>query len=179
MNTQQQNQSLFPTLTTQRLLLRKLEINDAPEIFNLRSDDRVNEYLDRPKAANLTVAREFIEMIAAATDQNKSFYWAISLREKHKLIGTICLWNVDIENSTIEIGYEMMPAHQGKGLVQEALQAVIEYAFKTLGFKTIVACPIAANEKSTKLLEKNGFITDGIKKAGGEMVYSLKSPLSE
>jgi [ribosomal protein S5]-alanine N-acetyltransferase len=179
MDIQQQNQPLFPTLITDRLLLRKLETNDTPEIFNLRSDDRVNEYLDRPKAASLTAAKAFIEMITTMIDQNKSFYWAISLKESHKLIGTICLWNIDTGNLTIETGYEMMPAHQGKGLMQEALLAVIDFAFKTLRFKTIVACPIAANERSVKLLERNGFITDGVKAAGGELVYSLKSPLSK
>ncbi len=176
MNAQQQNQSLFPALTTQRLLLRKLEINDAPEIFSLRSDSRVNEYLDRPETTSLTEAKAFIEMITAGVDQNKNFYWAISLKADHKLIGTICLWNIDIENATIEVGYELLPAHQGKGLMHEALLKVIDYVFKTLAFKTIVAYTNAANKKSIKLLERNGFIANGIKEAGGEMIYALKSP---
>lgn len=179
MNTQQQNQPLFPVLKTKRLLLRKLDINDAPEIFSLRSDDRVNKYLDRPKATSLAEAKAFIERITTAIDQNNSFYWAISFKEDHKLIGTICLWNIDRENSTIEIGYEMMPAHQGKGLVQEALLKVIDYTFNTLVFKTIFAYPIAANEKSTRLLERNGFTTESKKEAGKEMIYSLQSPLSK
>lgn len=177
MNTEQQDRHLFPTLTTPRLLLRKLEINDAPEIFSLRSDDRVNQYLDRPKAANLAAAKEFIETITTGIEQNKCFYWAISLKNDPELIGTICLWNGDKEHAMIETGYELLPVYQGKGLMQEALLEIIKYAFKTLDVKTIIACPVAANEKSVRLLERNGFIANGINE-GNELVYSLKSPVT-
>src|SRR5665213_2420913 len=145
MNKENQNPGLFPLLATDRLILRKLEMNDADELLKLRSDESVNKYLDRPKSITFNETLEFINKIETALSKNESFYWAISLKDNSKLIGAICLWNLDKENSRAEIGYELLPVYQGKGLMQEALSKIIEFGFQTLGFKTIVAYPNAYN----------------------------------
>jgi ribosomal-protein-alanine N-acetyltransferase len=181
---QQQNPSQFPVLLTEWLILRRLVPSDAPEILKLRSDERVNQYIDRPKTTKLHEAEDFINKIEAGINKNESFYWAISFKDDIKLIGTICLWNIDNGNATIEIGYELHPDYQGKGLMQQALLKVIEYGFQTLQFKTIVAYPNAANERSVKLLKKNNFQRDLVledefyKKEfpAKEVIYSLKKP---
>ena len=183
-----QNQGLapFPLLTTDRLILRKLEMDDAGELLKLRSDESVNKYLERPKSTTINEVIEFINKIETGISKNESFYWAISLKNESKLIGTICLWNLDKENSRAEVGYELLPAYQGKGLMQEALSKIIEYAFQTLGFKTITAYPDSANERSVRILEKNNFrrdktLEDEYYREGGsvnEVIYSLKSKTS-
>ena len=53
----------FPVITTQRLILRKLNIKDAKEIMMLRSDEQVNKFIDRPKSIDLNEAKKFIEKI--------------------------------------------------------------------------------------------------------------------
>ena len=111
----------FPRLTTQRLLLRKLTIKDAKEIMILRSDEQVNKFLDRPKSGNITDAEKFIEKINNGIDNNQSIYWVITLTNSDALIGTICLWNISSESDNAEIGYELHPDFQGKGLMQEAI----------------------------------------------------------
>ncbi len=179
---QQQNLSQFLVLTTERLILKRLVLDDAPEILKLRSDERVNKYLDRPKTTTLNEAEDFINKIENSINKNESFYWAISLKDNIKLIGTICLWNIDNENATIEIGYELHPDYQGIGLMQEALLKVVEYAFQILKLKTIVAYPNAANERSVRLLEKNNFQRDPAlegefyknEPSAKEIIYSLK-----
>src|SRR6266481_3917752 len=93
----EQNMLPFPTLTTGRLILRRLMMDDAAEIAMLRSDERVNQYLDRPKTSTFSEAVEFINKIDKGLKNNESYYWAISIKDEHKLIGTICLWNIDIE----------------------------------------------------------------------------------
>ena len=173
--------SQFPVLTTERLILRRLELNDAAEITKLRSDERVNQYLDRPKTTTIDDAVEFINKIINGIKKEGSYYWIICLRDNSKLAGTICLWNIDKENSRAEVGYELLPASQGKGLAQEALSEIIDYALNVLKFKTIVAYPHAANERSTKLLEKNNFKRDAAleeefyktEPAAKEVIYSL------
>ncbi len=181
---QQQNLSQFPTLTTERLILRRLGLDDAPEILKLRSDERVNQYLDRPITTTHNEAEDFINKIEAGINKNGWFYWAISLKDDIKLIGTICLWNIDNENATIEIGYELHPDYQGMGLMQQALLKVVEYGFQILEFKTIVAYPNSANERSVRLLEKNNFRRDPVledefyknEPSAKEVIYSLKKP---
>jgi ribosomal-protein-alanine N-acetyltransferase len=147
----------FPHITTERLILRSLTIEDAPEIMVIRSDDRVNKYLDRPKASSIEDAKAFIRKIQAA---DESFYWAISLKDNNTLIGAVCLWNIDTEKNSGEIGYELHPDHQGKGIMQEALTAVIKYGFEIAGFNVITASSSPDNEKSIQLLERNNFVKD-------------------
>jgi ribosomal-protein-alanine N-acetyltransferase len=182
MSMQNQNSAPFPLLTTDRLILRKLEIDDADELLKLRSDESVNKYLDRPKSKTINEVIEFINKIETGLSKSESFYWVISLKDDSKLIGAICLWNLDKENSCAEIGYELLPAYQGKGLMHEALSKIIEYSFQTLGFKTMTAYTDSSNERSVRILEKNNFRRDKAledeyyKKegVGNEVIYSLK-----
>ncbi len=173
----------FPRLTTKRLLLRKLTIKDAKEILILRSDKQVNKFLDRPKSGNITDAEKFIEKINSGINNNQSVYWAITLKTSDTLIGTICLWNISIEKSMAEIGYELHPDFQGKGLMQEAITKIIDYGFNKMKLKTVTAFTHPANNRSTNLLLKNNFCLDknyeyaGKEDAGELLVYYLKKPV--
>ncbi|SEW37689.1 ribosomal-protein-alanine N-acetyltransferase [Chitinophaga sp. YR573] len=147
----------FPLLTTERLILRSLTLEDAPEILRIRSDDRVNKYLDRPKATSIEDALAFIRKIQAA---NEGFYWAITLKDNNTLIGSVCFWNIMIDKKSGEIGYELHPDYQGKGIMQEAITAAIKYGFESAGFNVITALSSADNENSIRLLERNNFVKD-------------------
>ena len=92
----------FPTLSTPRLLLRQLAETDDAAIFLLRSDDRVNKFLDRPKPNSMEEASAFIKKINDAITNNKSFYWAITLKDEPGLIGTICIWNISTDRKSAE-----------------------------------------------------------------------------
>lgn len=170
----------FPNLITERLLLRKLTIKDAKEIMILRSDDQVNKFLDRPKSNDINEAKKFIEKIVNDINRNECIYWAITLKENDILIGTICLWNMSVENDTGEIGFELHPDFQGKGIMQEAIQEIINYCFNKMKLKIITAFTHSANNKSINLLTKNNFVLDknyeyvGKEEAGELSVYYLK-----
>jgi ribosomal-protein-alanine N-acetyltransferase len=170
----------FPTLATERLLLKQLGIEDANEIMVLRSDARVNEFIDRPGPITIDEAKKFIEEIDKRVKSNESIYWAIALKNKPSyLIGTICYWNISVQNDMGEIGYELKPEYHGKGLMQEAVSKVISYGFNHLKLKLITALPNASNNKSIQLLLKNNFQLDVNYKfvsnedAGGLLVYYL------
>ena len=79
----------FPVLKTERLTLRQLVSSDANEIFALRSDGNVNKYLDRERSKSIDDARTFIQTINENIQRNNSIYWAITLGDTEKLIGTI------------------------------------------------------------------------------------------
>jgi ribosomal-protein-alanine N-acetyltransferase len=150
----------FPNLVTERLNLRQLRIKDANEIFALRSSDEVNRFLDRPKATTVDEANRFIDKINDAVNKNESVYWGIALKHETRLIGTICYWNISKENDRAEIGYELHPGLQGKGIMQEAIVKVIDFGFEHMKLKIITAIPSEDNYKSRKLLEKNNFKID-------------------
>ena len=172
----QLNFTPFPNLITDRLVLRQLSVNDENEIFKLRSDESVNKYLSRSKANSVEEARAFINKINTSIHNNESLYWGITLKESSALVGTICLWNISKENETAEIGYELIPDSQGKGIMQEALLKVIEFGFENMKLKTIEAHTHPDNDSSTKLLEKNNFKKIGEEDYGDgskEIVYAL------
>jgi ribosomal-protein-alanine N-acetyltransferase len=149
--------SPYTNLTTDRLFLRDLRVEDAEEIFRLRSDESVNQFVDRQRAVTIGDAIEFIQKIQTLTKHHGSVMWAITLIGEAKLIGTVVYWNIVKEKCQAELGYELLPEYQGKGIMAEALKKVIEFGFDELKFKTIVAEPNKANIKSIKLLEKLGF----------------------
>ena len=158
----------FPRLTTGRLQLRELTKNDAKEIMILRSDERVNKFLDRPKSATINDANNFIDKISGAVKENQSVYWAITLKDEDTLIGTICMWNISFENNMAEIGYELHPDFQGRGLMQEAISTVTDYGFNKMKLKVITAFTHINNTRSTNVLLKNKFLPDNNYKYAGK-----------
>ena len=84
--------------------------------------------------------------------------WAITLKENDEMIGRVCLWNFSDDRTIAEIGYEMNPAYQGNGFMNEAIRSVIDYAFNKISLKKIEAYTDGANAGSVKLLERFGFV---------------------
>jgi ribosomal-protein-alanine N-acetyltransferase len=148
---------MFPYLSTERLQLRPLSIDDAEEIYLLRSDEKHNEFIDRPRATSLDDARAFINQIEKLLSEGNSHFWVVSFKNGAELIGTLSLWNFDKERNTAEIGYELLPAYYGKGIMTEALPAVLEFAFNALKLSKIEAWTHENNIRSSALLLKFGF----------------------
>jgi ribosomal-protein-alanine N-acetyltransferase len=147
----------FPILTTERLSLRQPGVNDEQEIFTLRSDSEINKYLDRKIANTIDDATTFINIVNENTSKNDSVYWAITFRDKNILVGTICLFSFSDENGKCEIGYELLTNFQGQGIMKEAVEKVIDYAFNTIKVQKIEAFFHRDNQSSIKLLKKCSF----------------------
>jgi len=162
----------FPLLTTERLTLRQLTLEDDNEIFLLRSDRSVNKYLDRPIAKTVDDARQFINKINTGISKNELIYWAITFKNHPKLIGTICLWNISEDCTKAEIGFELLPDYQRKGIMQEVIPIVFQYGFEVMKLRSIDGEVDPNNLKSIKLMERNGFIFH--KRLKDTVIYSLK-----
>ena len=147
----------FPILKTERLVLRQLAGSDENEIFALRSNRDVNKYLDRKPSKSIDDAKAFIQAINESIQKNDSIYWAIALNNTDKLIGTICLFGFSEDNLKAEIGYELLPGFQEKGIMQEAVSKVIDFGFRHIGLTSIDAHTHSENQRSTRLLEKFNF----------------------
>lgn len=148
----------FPILTTERLTLRQLSIDDQQDIFALRSDTEINKYLGREPSKTIEDAINFIKKINDNIKNNNCIYWVISLTRTKTFVGTICLFDFSNEKNSCEIGYELLTKFQGQGIMKEATEVVIDYAFQTLQFQKIVAFTHNENQNSTKLLTKFNFL---------------------
>jgi [ribosomal protein S5]-alanine N-acetyltransferase len=156
------NFSPFPEIKTERLLLRRMQKADGPQILFLRSDDNVMKYIDREKTKTLEEAEAFIEKINNSVDMNEAIMWAISLaNDPATLIGTICYWRLQPQHYRAEVGYALHPVHWNKGIMKEALLAVISYGFEVMKLHSIEARLNADNGASARVLEKTGFTREG------------------
>ncbi len=147
----------FPVIRTGRLLLRRLVADDRKAIFLLRSDEQVAEFIQRMKMTSEAEADDFIRLIWSNVDRGPDVYWAICLNTRPDLIGTICLWNFSEDRKQAEIGFELFPAFQGRGLMAEAVKVVLDYGFKDLALTTVEAYTHIENMRSKKILEKFQF----------------------
>ncbi len=152
--------SPFPDLSTGRLNLRRIMSSDIPALFHLRSDKKVMAYIDRPIAVSEADAKELIRKIDESLKNNDGITWGIFLRGDEQLIGTIGYWRIDRENYRAEIGYLLDPIHQGKGLMQEALDEVIRFGFHEMKLHSVEAHVNPENAASIRLLEKNKFVRE-------------------
>ncbi len=144
-------------ITTERLLLTPPMMYDAPSIFELRSDPEVAVYLNRKLQTNIEEAEAFITKLAAGIDEARWFYWIIRDKVSNNFLGTICLWSFSEDRLSAEVGYELLPRFQGKGYAAEALAAILEYGFTSLGLARIDGIVEAGNERSKILLDRFGF----------------------
>jgi ribosomal-protein-alanine N-acetyltransferase len=150
--------------------------------MRLRSDDRVNQYLERNKSMNINEATDFVAKIDKNLEENISGYWVICLAENRTLIGTICLWHFEPEKNLVELGYELSPMYQGKGIMHEAAKKIIEYAFDIMQAKVMVAITNPHNQPSKRVLERFDFKPDtdyyyvDASEVEGQAVYFLLAP---
>jgi len=150
----------FPNLKTERLALRQLSNKDENALVKLRSDESVNEFIVRPKSISHEDVKKLIDKLNTGIRNDEWIYWVITLKDDDKLIGTICLWNLDKEKNKGEVGFELFPEHQGKGLMKEALTKVMDYAFNDMKLKSIEGFTNENNIRSIKLMEKYNFKRD-------------------
>jgi len=150
----------FPQLVSKRLKLRRLLMSDSKDVFRLRTDKEVNKFIERPTSRTEKNGEEFVKRIEKGIADNSIFLWVISLQETPKLIGTICLWNFNEDQTVAEVGYDLFPEYHSQGIMTEALNAVLDFGFNTASFKAIEAFTHNDNKASIKLLIKNGFLED-------------------
>ncbi|MFI5219636.1 MAG: GNAT family N-acetyltransferase [Bacteroidia bacterium] len=151
----------FPVLETERLLLRKFRIEDASDFFAQRTNDEVWKYIDKPKTQSVEEALELINKILAAFENNEGIAWVMEIKETKKNIGNISFWRFEKENHRAEIGYLLLPEYWGKGIMKEAIDAIVDYGFKNIRIHSIEANVNPKNKASLKLLEKSGFVQEG------------------
>jgi [ribosomal protein S5]-alanine N-acetyltransferase len=151
----------FPVITTDRLLLRRVEMADVPEIQRLRSDEQLMKYIHRPRFENATEAAAFVEKIHNMVAANEGIGWGITRKDDPKVIGHISFHILYKEHYRAEAGYMLFAEYHRKGIITEALQAILHYGFTAMGLHSVEAITDGENSASRKLLEKSGFIQEG------------------
>jgi ribosomal-protein-alanine N-acetyltransferase len=172
----------FPERTTERLHLRKIEDSDCNAVLFLRSHKTINKFIQRPESEqtkNSADALAFIKKIAVGIDRNEFISWAITLKNSPEMIGTICLWNFSNDRKTAEVGYDLDPIFQGKGIMSEALKSIVNFGHLELNLDQVEAFTHRDNENSKTLLINNGFTLNENRRdvdAHSNLIFEIKNP---
>lgn len=142
--------------------IREWEESDAEALAELLNDKRILDNLrdGLPYPYTVSDALWYINSCLSA-DKNNTFCFAIVYNGK--VVGSIGIFRQDnIHFRTAELGYYVGVEHWGKGIMTEAVRFACNHVFDNTDIVRIYAEPFAENTASCRVLEKNGFVLEGI-----------------
>lgn len=149
-------------INTDRLLLRKFELDDACDMFkNWATDSEVRKFLSWKPHESIEVTKGIVEMWVKEYKDDNIYDWAIELKESGEVIGQISVVKLDEKNYSCEMGYNISRNYWNKGITSEALKSVIDYLFSQVGFNRIEARYDTNNGASGKVMIKSGMQHEG------------------
>lgn len=156
-------------IETERLILRPFTMADAEPMFrNWASDDEVTKHLTWPTHTSVEVTKAVLADWTSHYIKPGFYNWAIVLKElDEKPIGNISVVHVKEKTRCALMGYCMSRTHWGKGIMPEALRAVIDFLFGEVGFNRIEADHAVGNPKSGRVMAKAGMTYEGTSRQAG------------
>lgn len=152
----------FPSLETERLILRQMTLEDTDFVFQHFGDSSVTQYLmDEPPVTEYAQAQGIIQFYLKPERKTHN-RWVIVRKSDHQPLGTCGYHKWDRRYFRAEIGYDLGPGFWGQGYMTESLQAVILNGFEQMGLNRIDALVSIENNRSIRLLQKLGFKQEGI-----------------
>ena len=160
--------SSFPTLGTDRVVLREWTASDAADLFVFRSDPEAQRFNSAPMQ-DVSEAAALIEHLRAEYAAQRMIQWAVTLREDDRAIGLFGFNYWERFHRRAEIGYDLARAHWGRGIATEALGAVLRFGFDDMRLHRVETETIADNHASVRLLGRFDFQLEGLRRE-----YSLE-----
>ncbi len=155
-------------IETPRLILRPFVPEDAEAMYrNWASDPAVTEFLTWPPHASVEATRLLLADWCPRYAGGDYFEWAIELRELGEAVGSIAAVKLNESVGAAELGYCLGRAWWGRGLMSEALGAVLDYLFDEVGLQRVAACHDARNPRSGRVMEKAGMRLEGTWRQAG------------
>lgn len=139
---------------TERLLIRKLILEDLNAFHELESNANVLKYADGKPKTFLENKKELKTLISKYSKANNDFWiYAIEEKKENKFIGTVAFVKDNLDD---EIGYRFIEKYWDLGYGSEICKGLISYC-KKIGMKSIIGYVVDKNRASAIILEKNNF----------------------
>ena len=152
----------LPTLVAPRVALRWLTEGDAGALYGVFSDPKVMRYWSTLPMTDIAQARKLIADIHEGFRTRRLFQWGVHHVEADRIIGTCTLFSINEAQGRGEIGYALGHDFWGHGYINEALTALADFAFGTLGMRRLEADVDPSNARSMRALERLGFRREGL-----------------
>ena len=170
-------------ITDKNIILRKLKITDADQMYKWASDKEVAKYVLWNAHENINDTQEYINSCIQKYQKEKYFMWGIELIETSELIGTISVVEIDENNNLCEVGYVIGKKWWGNGYATKTLKYVINYLLDFIGFDEVICKVQSLNSASIRVMKKcgmsykdleTGFIDKSTKKEDNILIYSVR-----
>lgn len=152
----------FPPRETARLVLRLLVPQDVDALFALHADPEAMRYWSFPPWKDVAEAHAALARDETWRLAGSALRVGVTMKSEGRLIGTCSLFNLHRTNRRAEIGYLLARDCWGQGLMQEALRALLDFAFDDLGLNRLEADIDPRNAASARILERLGFMREGL-----------------
>ncbi|MCC3587968.1 MULTISPECIES: GNAT family N-acetyltransferase [unclassified Microcoleus] len=152
----------IPIIETERLLLRKITLNDASDMFEYASNPEVSEYTMWSTHTSIEDTKYFLKSLTKMYKRKELVDWGIVHKAEKKFIGTCGYVEWSMTHSRAEIGYALSARYWREGYMSEAVNAIIEFGFREMLLNRIVGRCEVNNIASARVMEKVGMQLEGI-----------------
>jgi len=149
------------TLKTDRLVLRPMLPGDVDALFAMRSDPQVQRYGSHGPWTERQTAVDYVERMMGYVEAGDPPQFAIERQADRVVVGSCTLFHLDTQSRRAECGYVLRRSEWGKGYAGEAMTALLDWGFETLGLHRVEADLDPRNAPSARLLERLGFQREG------------------
>ena len=152
----------FETIETHRLILKAISSEDMKYIFENLTKPEIKKILGHRSEEDYK-KEEFKHRNGYSSFNRKFILFLLTDKESGNIIGRCGLHNWNMEHKRAEIGYIMLDEHlKGKGLMTEAIDAIMDYGFNNMNLNRIEALVGIGNAPSLRLMEKYNFNKEGV-----------------
>ena len=148
------NYLYMPTLETERLRLRKLTMRDAEDIFRYSRDPEVARHVLWDAHRSIADSRAYLRYMLHKYRTREPASWGIEWKETGRIIGTIGFMWIQTDNASAEIGYSLAREYWNRGIMTEALAAVIRFGFNRMNLNRLEAQHELTNPASGAVMRK-------------------------
>lgn len=152
----------MPTLETPRLILRRIAMSDAKDIFAYSCDEEVARHVLWTAQKSVSEAKDYCRFMMRKYRNDEPSSWGIIEKATGKLVGTIGFMDYSEDNASVEVGYSLARWLWNGGYMTEALTRVIDYAFESMDINRIEAQHELTNPSSGRVMEKCGMRKEGV-----------------
>lgn len=149
----------FPVLETDRLVLRQLEQRDAKDIYLFLADEETMRFYDPPITRFEQAEKSILRHQRRFLDR-EAIRWGITLKGEDKVIGN-CGYSWDAANFSAVLSYILAKPYWNRGIMTEALTAILSFGFESCHLHRIEAHVALPNQASARVLRKMGFQEEG------------------
>ena len=149
-------------IESSRLLLRLVEERDIPALLKINGDDEVTRFLPYATWRSNADGEAWFARYRALIASNTASQFVVVEKASSAIVGTCLLFRHEAASERMELGYVLDRAHWGRGLMREALSALISHAFTTYGLRRLEAEVNPDNLASDALLRRLGFTHEGV-----------------